>query len=68
MDDVVRRVAKNKDLWAKLGPDKKCRLLGEMLEIYAGMDHESWCNESLRASGFDHMMPVRFHLALCVLA
>eukprot|EP00928_Gymnodinium_smaydae_P027834 TRINITY_DN21398_c0_g3_i1.p1 TRINITY_DN21398_c0_g3~~TRINITY_DN21398_c0_g3_i1.p1 ORF type:complete len:1077 (+),score=141.89 TRINITY_DN21398_c0_g3_i1:62-3292(+) len=50
-------VSANKDRWAALPVADKLKFLGEMLEIFRGLDHEAWARDALEATGFEKVKP-----------
>ena len=54
---MVAQVSEKKDDWAALPVATKTKLLGEMLQIFATMDHEAWARDALKAEGYDVVQP-----------
>lgn len=58
---TVTRVAAQKGRWAALPVAAKALLLGEVLEVFRGMDHEAWAKDALAAAGYETVVPEALH-------
>ena len=57
LTEVVGRLSASKAKWVATPPARKAQLLVEMLRIFATCDHEAWARESLKAEGYDKVVP-----------
>ena len=55
--DTLSRVSSTKHKWMRLPFARKAELLVEMLQIFATLDHEAWARESLKAQGYERVVP-----------
>ena len=57
MEEILNTLDTKKDEWAALSYREKAKLLGEMLEIFRGLDHEAWARESVHTQGYEKVVP-----------
>ena len=57
MEEILNTLNTKKDEWAALSYREKAKLLGEMLEIFRGLDHEAWARESVHTQGYEKVVP-----------
>ena len=56
-EEILSTLDAKKHEWAKLPYIEKAKLLGEMLEVFRGLDQESWARESVRIQGYENVVP-----------
>ena len=57
VEGILSTLDSKKEEWAALPYREKAKLLGEMLEVFRGLDHETWARESVHTQGYEKVVP-----------